>query len=169
MDEPKWLDDTQQTAWRSLLAIYHRAFPEFARTLKEHELLPVHYQIFVALSAAPDQTLRLSELADLANLSQSRLTHRLRLLIERGDITISEDAADRRAKNATLTTAGKERLTTVAPDHVADVRRLIFDPLTSEQTTALADALSRIAETLCGHPEYLNPQAPPKEPGSDSQ
>ncbi len=46
----------------------------------------------------------------------------------------------------------------IAPHHVEDVQRLIFDPLTDAQTAALADAMSTIAESLCEHPEYLNPQ-----------
>ena len=59
---PRWLDATQQTAWRGLLAIVSRAFPEFERTLKAHDLLAVHYQIFAALSEAPDRPLRLRAL-----------------------------------------------------------------------------------------------------------
>lgn len=156
--ETRWLDDTQQQAWRGLTAIVSRAFPEIERTLKGHNLLAVHYHIYVTLSEAADQTLRLSELANGANMSQSRLTHRLRLLVERGDVTISEDPDDRRAKRATLTKSGRQRLERLAPEHVEDVQRLIFDPLTADQTTALADAMSTIADHLCQHPEYLNPQ-----------
>ena len=156
--EPRWLDDTQQQAWRGLRAIVSRAFPELERTLKSHGLLAVHYHIFVTLSEAPDQTLRLSELADGANMSQSRLTHRLRALLERGDVIISEDPGDRRAKNATLTETGRNRLEQIAPQHAEDVQRLIFDPLTAEQTKALADALTTVADNLCQHPEFLNPQ-----------
>lgn len=157
--EPRWLDNTQQEAWRGLRAIMFRAFPEMERTLKAHDLLAVHFHIFAALSDAPDQTMRLSELADGANMSQSRLTHRLRVLVERGDITIAEDPDDRRAKNATLTKEGRKRLEHIAPLHVEDVQRLIFDPLTPEQTKALADTMATVAEHLCQHPEYLNPQS----------
>lgn len=135
-----------------------RAFPEMERTLKSHDLLAVHFHIFAALSDAPDQTLRLSELADGANMSQSRLTHRLRTLVERGEITICDDPDDRRAKNATLTEVGRARLDHIAPIHAEDVQRLIFDALTPEQTEALADAMSTVADHLCQHPEYLNPQ-----------
>ena len=155
--EPRWLDETQQEAWRGIRAVMFRAFPEMERTLKAHDLLAVHYHLFAVLSDAPDNTLRLSELADAANMSQSRLTHRLRVLVERGEVTISEDPDDRRAKNATLTRAGHKRLEHLAPIHIEDVQRLIFDPLTPEQTKALADAMTTIADHLCQHPEFLNP------------
>lgn len=158
MSEPRWLNETQQTAWLGLLAIVNRAFPEIERTLKAHDLLTVHYAVFVKLSAAPGRSMRLSELADAANLSQSRLTHRLRLLVERGDVEICEDPLDGRAKNATLTETGMKRLKKVAPLHVEDVQRLFFDPLDDEQTAALSDALAIIADRLCEHPEFLNPK-----------
>ena len=156
--EPRWLDETQGEAWRGLRAVIFRALPEMERTLKAHDLLGVHFHILAALSDAPHQTMRLSELAEGANLSQSRLTHRLRILVERGEVCISDDPEDRRAKNATLTEAGRKRFEYVAPIHIEDVQRLIFDPLTPEQTKALADATSTIAEHLCQHPEFLNPR-----------
>ena len=156
--QPRWLNETQREAWRGLRAVIFRALPEMERTLKAHDLLGVHFHILAALSDAPHQTLRLTELAEGANLSQSRLTHRLRVLVERGELRISEDPDDRRAKHATLTEAGRRRLEHIAPIHIEDVQRLIFDPLTAEQTKALADAMSTIAEHVCQHPEFLNPQ-----------
>ena len=158
--EPRWLNDPQQQAWKGLRAVIFRAFPEMERTLKAYDLLTVQFQILATLSDAPNQTLRLSSLASDANLSQSRLTHRLRSLVEQGEIAITNDPTDRRAKRATLSPKGFERLKRVAPIHAEDVQRLIFDPLTPEQTVALADAVTTIADSLCSHPEYLNPQTP---------
>lgn len=156
--EPRWFNETQRDAWRGLRAVVFRALPEMERTLKAHDLLGVHFQVLAALAGAPDQTRRLSELAEAANLSQSRLTHRLRTLIERGEVCISEDPDDRRAKNATLTDAGRKRFEHIQPIHIEDVIRLIFDPLSAEQTEALADAMSTIAAHVCQHPEFLNPR-----------
>ena len=157
MSDTKWLNQTEKEAWLGLLAVIQRGFPEVERDLQSHGLLGVHYHIFVALSAAPDFTMRLSELADTANLSQSRLTHRMRCLVDGGDIEIRRDPDDGRAKLATLTSAGRARLAEVAPHHVATVRRLIFDHLSPTQTKALAGAIAPVAEALCEHPEYLNP------------
>lgn len=141
-----------------MLTINQRAFPEIERDLRtNHGLLGVHYHIMVTLSEAPEGAMRLTELADSADLSQSRLTHRLKTLIGRGDVVVNEDPDDRRAKQATLTTKGWDRLKSIAPDHVETVRRLIFDHLSSAQTKAAAAALGPVAEALCCHPEYLNP------------
>ncbi len=154
MTEPRWLNDTQQQAWQGLLVVFLRAMPEVERTFKANQLLAVQYGILVALADAPAQTLRLTELADLANTSQSRLTHRLRDLVSRGDVEITKDPQDRRAKNATLTKSGKQRLEAVAPQHVEDIQRLLFDPLSPQQTTALSNALSTIAANLCNHQQF---------------
>lgn len=155
VEATRWLDATQQQAWRALLVLAHRGLPQLERTLKAHGVLVVHYQILVALSEAPNDTMRLSDLADAANVSQSRLTHRLRTLLDRGDVTITADTDDRRGKHATLTPTGRRRLEALAPLHVDDVRRLIFDHLDGPETEAFAHALSKIATALCDHDDFL--------------
>src|SRR6056297_3202129 len=110
MDGVRWLDETQQQAWRALLVVVNRGLPQLERTLKAHGLLVVHYSILVALPEAPDHTMRLADLADAANVSPSRLSHRLRTLIERGDVAVTTDTDDRRGKHAFLTAVGSGRL-----------------------------------------------------------
>jgi len=158
MAETRWLTDTQQQAWRALRVIVERGLPRLERTFRDQDMLGVEYSIFVALSEAAEGELRLSDLADFANTSQSRLSHRLRPMIERGEITTRVDNIDRRVTYAQLAPGGRQRLEAVAPHHVEDVLQLLFDHLDVEQTDAVADALSVIAATLCDHAEY---QAPP--------
>lgn len=156
MEETRWLNETQQKAWRAFLVFVNRGVPNLERTLKEHDLLVVHYAILVALSESPADTMRLSDLADAANLSQSRLSHRLRTLTDRGDVAVDQDPVDGRGKNATLTKAGRRRLESVAPLHAEDVQRLVFDRLDQAETECLAGALSKIAADLCAH-EHFRP------------
>lgn len=131
-----------------MLGFVRRSFLEIQRGLNAHDMLGVHYDILATLSAAPDQTLQLSCIADTVALSQSRLTQRLKLLIERGEVEIKPSLHDRRAKHATLTPAGSQRLQEVAPDHVRDVRRIVFDHLDAHETEVLAEAFSKIAANL---------------------
>lgn len=161
MADVRWLDETQQQAWRAFAVLINRGMPRLDRTLKEHGLLGVHYGILVALSEAPGRTMRLSDLADAANLSQSRLTHRLRTLVDHGDIAIVPDPEDGRGKNATLTDTGFDRLASIAPLHAADVLGLIFDHLDAEETQALANALSKVAHSLCDHDHFAPDGAGP--------
>ena len=155
--EPRWLDDTQQAAWRALLAIVNRGLPQLERTFKAHGLLSVHYSILVGLSASADDTMRLSDLADAANVSQSRLTHRLRTLVDRNIIEVTADSADGRGKNATLTASGRQLLESLAPSHAENVQRMLFDHLTPTETANIASGLSKIAAHLCN--PGANPEA----------
>lgn len=169
MTDPRWLNETQKQAWLGLLVLTYRGLPEFDRRLKPHDLLTVHYGIFVALSGAPGETMRLSDLADSANLSQSRLTHRLRTLVDRGDVTIEPDPEDGRSKWATLTEQGRALIEEIAPLHVEDVQRMIFDPLDDEETECFARVMSKIAAGLCDHEHFTGftfyrPHARPADP-----
>lgn len=155
MDGVRWLDETQGQAWRALLVIVNRGLPQLERTLKAHGLFVVHYSILVALSAAPNHSMLLTDLADAANVSPSRLSHRMRTLLDRGDVTVTTDTDDRRSKHASLTAVGMARLQAVAPLHAEDVQRVIFDQLDASDTEALAQALSKIATALSGHRDFL--------------
>lgn len=158
MTEPRWLDATQQQAWRSLTIFVNRGLPEIERTLKQHDLLFVHYGIFVALSASPNRTMRLSDLANSANLSQSRLTHRLRTLVERGAVRVHQDPNDGRAKFATLTDEGFAQLEAAAPAHAEDVQRLVFDHLEPVEVECLANALGKVATALFDYEGFMATQ-----------
>ena len=80
----KWLNDTEQRAWRALITLVMVEFPKLEPTFRAHDLLHVEYGLLVALSEAPGDALRMSDLAETANVSQSRLSHRMRRLVERG-------------------------------------------------------------------------------------
>ncbi|WP_433215914.1 MarR family winged helix-turn-helix transcriptional regulator [Dactylosporangium sp. CS-047395] len=146
-EEARWLDDTERRAWMSLLAIVLVGFPELERTFRPHGMVHVEYGLLAALSDAGDG-LRLSDLAGQMNMSASRLSHRMRKLVDLGYVEISGDACDGRVSIARVTEAGREFARTVAPAHLADVRRLIFDHLDEAQTRALAEALGAVAEKL---------------------
>jgi DNA-binding MarR family transcriptional regulator len=146
-DEARWLDDTERRAWMSLLAIVLVGFPELERTFRPHGLVHVEYGLLAALSDA-GEGLRLSELAAQMNMSPSRLSHRMRKLVDLGYVDISGDACDGRVSIARVTDAGRAFAERVAPAHLADVRRLIFDHLDEAQTAALADALGAVAAKL---------------------
>ena len=123
-------------------------------------ILGIHYQVLMTLSGAPDRALRLSDLAEAANVSRSRLTHRIAHLVESGYVELRPDADDLRSKHAVLTKEGTSFLNAITPAHQEDIRLLLFDHLTNEQTQALADAMAVIGSALHSHSEYLNPRLP---------
>jgi DNA-binding MarR family transcriptional regulator len=90
----------------------------------------------------------MSDLARRANQSQSRLSHTVARLEERGWVRRERSAEDGRGNLAVLTDEGWDVVRTVAPGHVDAVRTALFDPLTDEQTRALGDALETVLERL---------------------
>lgn len=148
----KWLDDTEQRAWQGLIALNLLALPEMERTFREYGLVHVEYGLLHELSQRPEG-LRHCDLAVGMKVSQSRLSHRMNKLRERGLVEVLPSAHDGRVSLAFITDKGRRLLEEIAPRHVADVRRLVFDRLSPSQVGALADAMGTIAEHLRACPE----------------
>lgn len=95
------------------------------------------YSILVALARPEGHAVRMTSLALLAGGSLSRLSHAVSRLERQGLVERRVNSGDVRCVEAVLTGAGLEALTTAAPDHVREVRRLVFDALTAAQVGQL--------------------------------
>ena len=143
-----WLTTDEMTAWRTYIETYSDLITAIERDLAEHDLTLGDYQVFVYLSEAPNRSMRMCDLADLLQLSPSGLTRRLDGLVKAGYVTREPSSDDRRVMLATLTRAGFAALESAAPDHVASVRRHIFDHLDDDQVEALASIFESIKAGL---------------------
>ena len=143
-----WLTDKEMRAWRTYIETFGDLIAAIERDLAEHDLTLGDYQVFVYLSEAPDRSMRMCDLADRLQLSPSGLTRRLDGLVKAGFVTREPSIDDRRVMLATLTPAGFAALEKAAPDHVASVRRHIFDHLDSDQVEALASIFQSIRAGL---------------------
>jgi DNA-binding MarR family transcriptional regulator len=136
--EPRWLDDDEQAAWRALLSLIARLDADLDRQLRRDAGMPHgYYLVLVMLAEQPERRARMSLLAERTHSSQSRLSHAVARLEERGWVSRTQDAGDRRGTVATLTEAGWAALVAAAPGHVDQVRRTIFDQLSGEQVATL--------------------------------
>ncbi|AYF78193.1 MarR family transcriptional regulator [Nocardia yunnanensis] len=140
----KWLNPKEQRAWRTLVALTTR-LPAALDTQLQRESGITHFEFFVMtlLSEEPGHRLQLSELAQKANASLSRLSHVVSKLERLGwaqRVTIS----GRRGAQAVLTDAGFRKVTEAAPGYLECVRGLVFDGLDAEQTAQLLE----LGETL---------------------
>ena len=150
MDEvPQWLDDDAQAVWRVYLEATNLLSRAIDRDLRQTcDLTTDDYGVLVALSESPDHRLRLGELAAGLRLPKAHLTYRIGRLERAGLVERVECAADGRGVFAALTPIGFETLQSTAPDHVASVRRHLFDHLDRDQMHALAGAMTAV---LAGH------------------
>ena len=108
----------------------------------------VEYMTLAMLSEAPDWTLRMSDLAESASSSLSRLSHLVKRLESRGYVRREPDPTDGRFTNAILLPDGKAKLEAAAPAHVAHVRNLVVDNLSGERLRRLGQDAERIVQRI---------------------
>ena len=143
--EPRWLDDQEMATWLPLIRLIYLLPQALDRQLREEMgISHTWYSMLAVLSAAPDRTLSMGELARLSMASPSRLTHAIDTMESRGWVERRPCPTDKRSHFAILTDEGMTALEAIAPSHVAEVRRLVFDRLDREQV----EQLRRIGLTL---------------------
>lgn len=145
----EWLNPTEQHAWRRLAAV-SMLLPAAleAQLQRDAGLTHFGYWVLAMLSEAPGHAMRMSELAEIANGSQSRLSHLVSKLEDKGWVRRVKASTDGRGWVAELTEAGHAKVVDAAPGHVAEVRKRVFDALTPEQVTQLDSLCDAILASL---------------------
>jgi len=145
----RWLTSQEQRAWRAYLAATRLLNARLDRELVRDAQLPhAYYELLVRLSEAPGRRLRMSQLADAADSSRSRLSHAVARLEEAGWVVREVCPTDRRGAVAQLTDAGFAALAAAAPGHADAVRTYVFDLLSPEQVEQLRQICETIADGL---------------------
>ena len=148
MDEPRWLTDEQQQAWRQVVEVLVRVPAAIeAQLQRDAGLTHMGYLVLMTLSERSDRRLSMSKLAKRASASLSRLSHVVARLEEKGWVRRERDAEDGRVQIAVLTESGWEKVVESAPGHAEAVQQLIFDRLTPAQARQLAKVAEALLET----------------------
>jgi DNA-binding MarR family transcriptional regulator len=149
-NEEVWLTEEQQVIWRSLLLAMDQIDTYLNDDLAPYDLSMSEYRVLVILSEAEDQRVRMSTLSNSTNHSPSRLSHMISRMETRGLVERSLCMDDRRGTWVALTSVGLRLLKESAPEHVASVRRIVFDvadPKDLEAVGRVAQAaLNRLSE-----------------------
>ncbi|MCA2211652.1 MarR family winged helix-turn-helix transcriptional regulator [Jidongwangia harbinensis] len=148
-DETPWLDQDEQNTWLTLFSVLTRLPGSLDNQLQRDAGINLfEYMILAALSVQPERRMRMSMLAAISEGSLPRLSQAVGRLEKRGWVLRSPDPEDGRYTLATLTDEGFEKVAATAPGHVAEVRRLVFDPLTKAQPRQLHDICGRIMRAV---------------------
>jgi len=143
-----WLSDDEQRAWRRVVSGSRRLLAQLDGELKCHGLNHDDYGVLVALADAPDDRLRMGDLADAVAESRSRLSHHIARMERQGLVARQSCPEDRRGSWAVLTPAGRGLLESTAPSHVAGVRRWLVDLLEPDELALLGDVFARVDDHL---------------------
>jgi len=139
------LSDQQAAAWASYQRMRTRLAGRINRELvRKTGLSEADFEILVALTESPDETVRALALRCGLEWEKSRLSHQLRRMETRGLVTREDCAEDNRGSVIRVTDAGRKRVVEARRHYEQAVRRYVTDALTVDQL----DALGAIAEAV---------------------
>ena len=152
VDTPvEWLDAQQQLAWRAFQVMQVRLNAYLAADLTaDSGLSYADYTVLVVLTDRPDGRARAYQLGEALGWEQSRVSHHIARMGERGLVTRQRCDADRRGAYVVITDAGRAAIVAAAPGHVAAVRRAFVDALAPSELAAIGLAASKVVEALDG-------------------
>ena len=149
VDKVEPLNATEEVFWRALMRIVlslpRRLDSDLVRSAG---ITANEYTTLMCLSEAPGRELRMTDLANAAALSASRMTRLVDDLQSRGLVAKRTSSLDARGNIAKLTPAGLAKLKKAWPTHLASVRDRVFDHVDPSTVSKAAQALSEIAEQL---------------------
>lgn len=149
LDTPRWLSDQEMNTWLALWSVMDWLPSRLDGQLREDSGLSLNeYNALSQISMAPDRTVRLSELARVANMTLSHLSRVITRLEKSGWVHRTPDPDDGRYTLARLTEEGFAKVAASASGHVSTVRRYVFDRLSPEQSATLGEAMGRVVDEL---------------------
>jgi DNA-binding MarR family transcriptional regulator len=141
----KQLNERELAAWRGFLRVHASLVRDLDRELEEAHGLPLtHYEVLLYLANAPDNRLRMSDLASSVLLSQSGVTRLVDRLERAGHVARMPCPEDRRVLWARLTDAGRARLEEARPTHLAGIRARFLAHFDDAELEELAAGWERV-------------------------
>lgn len=134
-----------------------RAFTETAEIIRSRagstlqqaaQLSTADYQVLLALTEAPNNRLRPSEIAAAISWDRSRLSHQVRRMEKRGLLQREDCLTDNRGADVVLTDAGAQAFRTGSIPHLEVVRELFMDALSDEHLAQLGELMHVLRDHL---------------------
>lgn len=144
-DELPWLDPEEKEAWTALVSLILLLPGRLEAPLQAAAGLTLfEYLVLSHVSDVPENRIRMSELAYLANGSLSRLSNVVKRFEQRGWVTRAPDPCDGRYTVASLTEAGRAVVVAAAPTHVRAVREVFLDHVSAADGRVLARVAAKL-------------------------
>lgn len=147
---PGPIAEPHRSAWGALTSAHAALSGRLQEALVEADLPPLPwYQVLNALASAPEERMRMGELAEILVISRGGLTKLVDRLVKAGLLERALCETDRRVSYATLLPAGAEMLTEMEPIIAAELERAFVATLSPGQAEALRDALTQVRSSAC--------------------
>jgi DNA-binding MarR family transcriptional regulator len=142
---PERFTEDELRPWMGFLRFHARVMRELDDELQRAHGMPLTtFDVLINLERAPDQRLRMRDLADAIVLSRSGLTRLVDRLVRQGYVRRERCGEDARGAFAVLTDEGRAALEEVLPTHLAGVRRRFHESLDEADWERLGDAWEKL-------------------------
>jgi DNA-binding MarR family transcriptional regulator len=150
---PDQLDELELRAWRGMLRVHATLTKALDAELEAAHGLPLSsYEVLMHLFDAEGQRMRMSDIASSVILSRSGLTRLVDRLERDGLIERQSCPSDARGSFASLTDAGRGKLQAARKTHLAGVRSLYVDQLTTAELELMGGAWERLLPGVADAP-----------------
>ena len=140
------LSDLELRAWQALLHAHHQVIHQLDAELRaEHAISLNAYDVLLRLARAPDDCLRMTELAARVLMSPSGLTRVVDRLVDEGLVRRERFQPDARVMLARLTPEGRTLLRRAARTHLRGIREHFAGRLSQAQLADVAAALEAVS------------------------
>ncbi|HJQ01062.1 MAG TPA: MarR family winged helix-turn-helix transcriptional regulator [Jatrophihabitans sp.] len=137
--------DWRLAAWRSFLRTHSHLLRLLEHDLQTHHKIALgSYDVLVQLAEAPDNRLRMSELAEAVLLSRSGLTRLVDRMQRDGLVARAPDPEDARGLFTVLTEHGRDALRDAARVHLAGISRLVFGRVSDAELRQLLELMRKL-------------------------
>lgn len=141
------LTDEQMAAWESFVFAHSTAMSQIERALFEAKTISLTwYDVLVALSNAPDQRLRMGDLANSLVLSRSGLTRLIDRIEHAGLVRREKSVDDKRGAIAILTESGEAAVQDAWPHYARGIAQYFAHNLTASEVRVLTTALGKVRD-----------------------
>src|SRR6476659_5791789 len=137
-------------AWGALARTHAAVSQRLQEALAQGDFPPLPwYEVLAAVAEAPEQRMRMGDLAEALVITRGGLTKLVDRLIKAGLLERTFCETDRRVSYATLLPAGRDLLEEMRPVAVAELRASFSTKLTVEEAEAMRESLERVRQAAC--------------------
>jgi DNA-binding MarR family transcriptional regulator len=138
-------------AWGALTRTHAAVAQRLQDALAQAEYPPLPwYEVLEAVAEAPEQRLKMGELAEALVMTRGGLTKLVDRLVKAGLLERTYCETDRRVSYATLCPAGRELLDEMRPVLTAELAAAFSAKLSATQAKELRDTLEVVRASACG-------------------
>jgi DNA-binding MarR family transcriptional regulator len=138
-------------AWGALTRTHSAIVGRLQEALAAGDLPPLPwYEVLATVAEAPEERMRMGELAEALVITRGGLTKLVDRLIRAGLLERTFCETDRRVSYATLLPAGRDLLDEMRPVVIAELRTAFAANLSERQADELRGMLERVRSSACG-------------------